>query len=289
MSTVIVALAGAACGLGVLRLRAAYAASPIDAGHARRVAAARLRALDRAHALRIAASLGAGVAALAVLGWPVVSLGVAVATWAGAGLMGAGAGGVRRDERALVEAIAQWTEQLRDTIAGSHGLEQAIVATAAHAPAPLAAPVRRLAAGVAYGRLGAGLRRLADEVAHPTMDFVCAALLAASEHRARELGALLGRLADCARDEGRMRTRVWVGRARTRSAVRIISGVVAAFVLGLLAFHRDYLAVYATWGGQLILCGILAAFVGALVALGRMSHIDVPDRFVRRRAGAVPA
>lgn len=283
MSEALVALAGAACGAGVLRLRASLARAGDDAGEARRVAAARVRALDRAVVVRLATAAAAGLGALVVLGWPVVALGVGVATWLGARLVG---GSGRRDERALVEAIAQWTEQLRDTIAGSHGLEQAIVATAAYAPAPLAVPVRRLAAGVAYGRLGAGLRRLADEVGHPTMDFVCAALVAASEHRAREIAALLGRLAECARDEGRMRTRVWVGRARTRSAVRIISGVVAAFVLGLLVLHRDYLAVYATWGGQLILCGILAAFVGALAALDRMSRIDVPDRFVRRRVMA---
>lgn len=284
MSALLVACAGALCGLGLLRLRVAFAAAGLSSHGARHAAVARLRTLDRAVVLRVAGALGAGVGAFAVLGWPVVALGVAAAVWFGGGLA---AGGSRRDERALVEAIAQWTEQLRDTIAGSHGLEQAIVATAAHAPAPLVVPVRRLAAGVAYGRLGPGLRRLADEVGHPTMDFVCAALFAASEHRARELGALLGRLADCARDEGRMRTRVWVGRARTRSAVRIISGVVAAFVLGLLVFHRAYLAVYATWVGQVILCGILAAFVAALVALDRMSGIDVPDRFVRRRE--VPA
>ena len=283
MSEMLVALAGATCGAGVLRLRASLIRSDVGVGDARRVAAARVRALDRAVVIRLAASVAAGVGALAMLGWPVVALGVGIATWLGGRLVG---GSGRRDERAIVEAIAQWTEQLRDTIAGSHGLEQAIVATSAYAPAPLAVPVRRLAAGVAYGRLAAGLRRLADEVGHPTMDFVCAALLAASEHRARELGALLGRLADCARDEGRMRTRVWVGRARTRSAVRIISGVVGAFVLGLLVLHRDYLAVYGTWGGQLILCGILSTFVGALVALDRMSRIDVPDRFVRRRVAA---
>lgn len=283
MSEVLVALAGATCGAGVLRLRASLTRAGVGVGDARRVAAARVRSLDRAVVIRLAASVAAGVGALALLGWPVVALGVGIATWLGGRLVG---GSGRRDERALVEAIAQWTEQLRDSIAGSHGLEQAIVATSAYAPAPLAVPVRRLAAGVAYGRLGAGLRRLADEVGHPTMDFVCAALLAASEHRARELGALLGRLADCARDEGRMRTRVWVGRARTRSAVRIISGVVGAFVLGLLVLHRDYLAVYGTWGGQLILCGILSTFVGALVALDRMSRIDVPDRFVRRRVAA---
>ena len=41
---------------------------------------------------------------------------------------------LRRDERGLADAIATWTEQLRDTLAGAHGLEQAIVATSNHAP-----------------------------------------------------------------------------------------------------------------------------------------------------------
>ncbi len=190
-----------------------------------------------------------------------------------------------RDEQELVDAIASWTEQLRDTLAGAHGLEQAIIATAQHAPAPLVNAIERLAAFMAYGSLTDGLRRFAEDVDHPTADFVAAALVTATQHQARDIGVLLGHLAQCARDESRMRSRVWVGRSRTRSAVRIISGVISFFVGGLFIFNRDYLQPYESVEGQLILSVILMTFVVAVVMMHAMSQIEVPERFVRRRTG----
>ena len=146
---------------------------------------------------------------------------------------------LRRDERGLADAIATWTEQLRDTLAGAHGLEQAIVATSDHAPVAISVAVRRLSAQIQYGKLSDGLRRFADEVDHPIADFVSAALITATKYQARDIAQLLGHLAQCAREEGRMRTRIWVGRARTRSSVRIISFVVIGFIALLVIFNRD--------------------------------------------------
>lgn len=189
----------------------------------------------------------------------------------------------RRDEQVLVEAIASWTEQLRDTLAGSHGLEQVIIATAPHAPLAIAPAVDRLSVFITYGSLSDGLRRFAEDVDHPTADFVTAALVTASQHQARDIGLLLGHLAQCARDEGRMRTRVWVGRARTRSAVRIITTVVALFVGGLFTFNRKYLEPYSSVSGQLILGVILIGFAFALFMMHNMSRIEAPERFIRKR------
>jgi Flp pilus assembly protein TadB len=186
-----------------------------------------------------------------------------------------------RDEQELVDAIASWTEQLRDTLAGAHGLEQAIIATAQHAPLPIIKAVERLAAFMSYGSLTDGLRRFAEDVDHPT------ALVTATQHQARDIGVLLGHLAQCARDESRMRSRVWVGRSRTRSAVRIITGVITVFVGGLFIFNRDYLQPYESVEGQLILSMILMTFVAAVVMMHAMSQIEVPERFVRRRVKVV--
>jgi Flp pilus assembly protein TadB len=190
---------------------------------------------------------------------------------------------LRRDERGLAEAIATWTEQLRDTLAGAHGLEQAIVATSVHAPLAISSAVSRLSAQIQYGKLSDGLRRFADDVDHPTCDFVSAALITATEYQARDLAQLLSHLAQCARDEGRMRTRIWVGRARTRSSVRIISFVVVGFVGALVVFNRDYLSVYSSFEGQVILSGIFVLFGCALVMLDQFSRIAAPQRFIRRR------
>jgi Flp pilus assembly protein TadB len=190
---------------------------------------------------------------------------------------------LHRDERGLADAIATWTEQLRDTLAGAHGLEQAIVATSAHAPLAIASAVSRLSAQIQYGKLSDGLRRFADDVDHPISDFVSAALITASEHQARDLAQLLGHLAQCSRDEGRMRTRIWVGRARTRSSVRIITFVVVGFVCALVIFNREYLSVYSSFEGQIILSGIFVLFGCSLIMLDQFSRIATPQRFIRRR------
>jgi Flp pilus assembly protein TadB len=192
----------------------------------------------------------------------------------------------RRDDRVLVDAIAVWTEQLRDMLAGSSGLEQTISSTAPHAPAILREPLERLVVSISYSSLPQALHRFAREVNHPTADFVVAALSTAATRQVRELGTLLGHLASCARDEARMHTRIWVGRSRTRSAVKIIGSVVAVFVGGLALLSPDYLVPYRSAEGQVVLSGVVLVFFGALFLMQRLSLIVSPDRFVGRRTGA---
>jgi hypothetical protein len=183
----------------------------------------------------------------------------------------------------MVDAIATWTEQLRDTLAGSHGLEQAIVATSAHAPFTLRQSVKKLASFIGYGSLEDGLRRFGDDINNSTADFVVAALITASQHQARDVGQLLTHIAQCARDESKMRSRVWVGRARTRSAVKIIASVIGAFVAGLFVFNRTYLQPYSSIEGQIVLSCILGVFAFSLSLMQSMAKIIEPERFVRRR------
>jgi len=196
--------------------------------------------------------------------------------------------GKRRDDRTLVDAIAVWTEQLRDMLAGSNGLEQTITTTATHAPTALRKPLERLVVSMSYSPLPQALARFARDVNHPTADFVVAALSTAATRQVRELGALLGHLAACARDEARMHTRIWVGRSRTRSAVKIIASVVIVFVGGLVVLSPEYLAPYRTAEGQLVLSVIVLVFFGALLLMQRLSIIVAPDRFVGRRTEARP-
>ena len=105
-----------------------------------------------------------------------------------------------------IEAIASWTEQLRDTLAAAAGLEQAILATAPIAPdrsasrSPPWPPASTRASGCPTA-----LRAFAAEAADPAADLVAAALLLAAEQQARDLGQLLSSLADSARQHAAMR------------------------------------------------------------------------------------
>jgi Flp pilus assembly protein TadB len=229
----------------------------------------------------VAVGVGAATATYLVTGWVVAALASALAAVVAPRWL---SGGSRhRGEIARVEAIAAWAEQLRDTLAAANGLEHAIAASGPVAPPAIAAPVARLAARVSYEPLPAALRRFADEVDHPTADFVVAGLLVAAEREARDLGPLLGQLAECARAEAQMRARVWAGRARTRTSVRVIAAAVALFAAGLLVLDRSYLTPYDSPGGQVALAVVAGIFGGSLWAMDRMSRIALPDRFLGRR------
>lgn len=272
MIELVAAMAGAVTGLGALVVLGAIRGRASIVGLALRGGSGRPRSV-RAAAVPVAA----GVAWMAT-GWPVLAIAIGAATALAPGLGGRRSSA--RDEVALVEAIATWTEQVRDTLAGARGLEEAVAATNGRAPSEIAPAVQRLVATAPYRGMRTALRRFADDLDHPTADFVVAALSTAVDHEARDLRQLLGRVAQCAREESRMRGRIWVGRARTRSSVRIVAAVVATFVLGLVVLNRAYLEPYSTAAGQAVLAAILVVFAAALSWMGRMARVDVPERFV---------
>lgn len=280
VNVMIVAAIGAAGGLGVLVVVAGVrgvSLRPSSAGGTR-------RSVDRL-LLRCALAVGCGLLVALATRWPVA---VVIAGIGGFTLPTAiAASGRHRRELARIEAIAGWVEQLRDTLSAANGLEHALVSSARVAPAAIAPEVGRLAARSGYEPLPVSLRRFAGELDHPLGDFVVAALIVASEHQARDLAALLGQLAEAARDEARLRQRVWVGRARTRTAVRVIGGVLTAVIAGLLVLDRDYLSPYDSATGQLVLMVIAAMFAGALVAMERLGRIELPERFIAAGGGEV--
>lgn len=187
------------------------------------------------------------------------------------------------DDRELVESLAVWIEQLRDTMAGARGLEQAIAATSETAPTVLRPSVIRLADRLDHESLSVSARGFAEEVDNSLADFVVAVLVTASQQQVRDVGAVLGQLSECCRDEVKMRTRVWVSRARTRSAVRIIVGVLVVFVIGLFALNRTYLEPYGSGTGVVVLMIVIALFMAALFSMNRLSKFEAPPRFVSQR------
>jgi tight adherence protein B len=272
------ALCGAGIGLGLLLVVAGWRGVdlPRPTRHLNR------HRVERAN-LRIGLGVGAGVVVGAATGWPVGAVLAVLAGWGAPGLLG----GARRHQAAVgrIEAIAGWAEMLRDTMAGSAGLEQAIIATAPLAPLPIRGEVAALAIRLEGERLGPALRAFADDVADPTCDLVAAALVLAADHQAQRLGELLGSLAAAARDQATMRLRVEAGRARTRTSVKVIVGATSAMVLALALFNRSYLSPYDTATGQLVLVLVGAVFAVAFAWLARMTRPDVVDRFLTESPG----
>jgi tight adherence protein B len=232
---------------------------------------------------RVAIAVTAGLVAVGATGWPVGGIMAAVATLVVPGILG----GKNARQRAInrTEAIASWTEMIRDSIVAASGLTEAIVATAAVAPAPIASEVRTMVRRLDHQRLPDALVVFGEDLDHPSGDLVVAALVIASRMEAADLSGLLSRLAEATRGEAQMRIRVEVGRTRVRTATKVIVGVVVAAVVFLAIVNRGYLAVYDSPGGQVML-----AIVGCIFALGgwlltRMADIDLPERFTARAGG----
>jgi len=231
-------------------------------------------------ATRFAAVTAAGLFVLAPTGWIVGAVLAGAAAWLLPDILGGKA--TREAAIGRTEAIASWTEMIRDSIVAASGLEEAIVATASVAPPAIASEVRALVHRLNHQRLPDALIAFGHDLHHPSGDLVVAALVIAARMEASDLSSLLSRLAEATRGEARMRIRVEVGRTRVRTATKVIVGVVIAAVLFLAVANRDYLTVYDSPGGQIML-----AVIGGVFALGgwlltRMASIDLPERFTAR-------
>lgn len=229
--------------------------------------------------LRSACAAVAAVLILVMTGWPVGTVLAGVAGFLAPSLLGGKS--TREERRARLEAIATWTEQLRDVMAAASGLEQAIITTAPLAPTAIRPAVMHLSASLEAGTsMRTGLRRFAGQLDDPAGDLVVAALILASEGSPRQLGDLLSRLAATSREEVKMRLRIETGRARTRSSVKVVTAVTIAFSFGLVILNPEYVAAYRSVTGQIVLCGVAACFTGAYWWLARSGRPTTTARFL---------
>ena len=277
MNALIAASVGAGVALGVLLAVAGVSRRQVLPS------ARRLLPDTRSTETGVAWISGAAIAAVVVyvlVGWPVASVLTAGALW---WLPRALAARAQRDVAvARTEAIASWAEMIRDNIAGSAGLEQALIASARVAPTAIGPELRRFAARLDRMTLVDALTRLGAELDHPSADLVVVALVNAARMQARELGPLLGRLADTIRGDVRMRLRVEVGRARIRTSAHIVVATTLVTIGFLFAFSRRLLTAYDSVGGQLWLILVAAVFAAGGALLHRYGHIDMPERFSAR-------
>ncbi|MFI9559109.1 type II secretion system F family protein [Nonomuraea endophytica] len=227
--------------------------------------------------VRLAATIGITVLVGAITRWPVGAALAGLAAWFLPKALGPDREHARQVAR--IEAVAVWAEMLRDTLAASAGLHQAVGSTAAIAPEPIRAEVMELSARLDQGeRLPYALKLLADDLADPTGDLVCGALILAAKRQAGQLGDLLGRLAEASRAHAVMRLRIAAARAQTRSSMRTIMAVTVLMAGGLMLFNRDFLAPYGTAIGQVVLLLVGLVFAASFLLIQRLGRIGEPPR-----------
>ncbi|MFE0514200.1 type II secretion system F family protein [Streptomyces sp. NPDC058964] len=277
---------GVAVGGGLALLMIAVRGLPAKPDHEKQKANERAAELIRFAGQRGSLAAIIGLAVLLLTRWAVAGIAAGVLVFFWDRLFGGAA-----EERAAmrrVEALASWTESLRDTIAGAVGLEQAIPASA-RAAAPILRPhldalVDKLRARTP---LPDALQMLADEIDDASADIIVAALILNARLRGPGLRQVLGALAKSAREEVDMRQRVMAQRASTRRSVQIVVAVSIAFVLGLAVFNRDFVKPYGTAVGQLVLALVCALFALGFWWLRKLSTIETPERFLIRDESSV--
>lgn len=268
-------LAVAACVVGVLGL--VHLARGGSVLPERRTATRRQR--DPAELRRWGLGVAVGLAVLLLTRWPAAGLaaGGLLVLWPR--VFGGGAAG--RRELAKIEAIAVWTESLRDTAAAASGLEQAIPATVQSAPDLIRGPLRDLSARLA-GRvpLPEALTHFAADLDDPAGDMVVAALSLNARQRAGGLQRILTALAASARAELEMRRKVEHERRALRGQAQRIAGLVVGFVVLQAVFARGWVAPYSTPLGQVALSVFIAVFLAAFMRLRSLANADPPARFL---------
>jgi Flp pilus assembly protein TadB len=283
-TTVVAAVAGLGIGAGLLLVIIGWRGR--DPHRPRRVSRPTGRG-DQRLGVRLAVAAGVGVIAGVVTGWVVGAVLAGLACWALPGVLGRDPQHARRVSR--IEAIATWTEMLRDTLAAAAGLEQAILATAPLVPVAIRPEIGEVAARLGHGeRLAPCLRGLAERLADPTGDLVIASLVLACEHQARQLGELLGSLAQAARDQAAMRMRVEAGRARSRTSVRVVVGTTVGFAVAMVGLDRPYLSAYDSATGQVMLLAVGALFAVGFAWLARIAAVPEPTRLLSLSADPGP-
>ena len=179
------------CFRAVVDVVRAAPAAPASADSAAHVLGA---AVGVVAALLVTRSLVLGViAGAAVVLWPLI----------------AGGGKAERAALAKLEALAQWTESLRDLAQKGAGLESVIPRTVDTASDVLVGPLRLMSRRLSVKvPLPEALSLFADEVDDPSADMVVGALALAARQRRGKLSDVLTALSASLRDELEQRTKV---------------------------------------------------------------------------------
>lgn len=270
--TALAALLGAGVAFGLLAVIAGLRRpATID----RRPRMTRFR-LTREQGVRAAVALFAAALVGLLTRWPVGVILAGVAAYA----LPIALGTDRAAARALArtEAVAVWTEMLRDNLAAAAGLEQAILVTAPFAPAAINDEIAELAAAMRLGqRLPVALADLRGRLDDPTGRLVARALIQASTRQSRQLAELLSELANRARARANLRLKIAPGHAKIRTNARVITGFTIAMAVGLIVLNPTFLKPYHSVVGQVVLLVVGGVFTLGFIGIARLSRVGVSE------------
>lgn len=277
MIVLVPALAGALIVGGVIALVVGLTPSEVVQRPPRK---RHLKPLPRQTQWLLAAGAITGLIAFMVTGWAMALLLVPIAF---VGLPALLSSGPAQTRIGRLEAMEEWTRSLAGVLTVGVGLEQALVTTLRSTPAAIAPEVTRLVARLrARWSTEQALRAFADELDDSTGDLVAANLILGARRRGAGLASVLDGLAESVAADVRARRQVEADRAKPRATARWVT-IISASVLVVLAVSGTYVEPYRSPFGQVILVGLLAAYISLLVWMKRMAIGRELPRFLGAR------
>lgn len=269
----IVILAAVAAGVLVQRPRRAGASTGLW-----KKAVDKLAGLSKRSRLTIAVGLVAGVVATLWTGWPLMLVVVPVAVVGVPHLLSA----PKQDQIELLQALDRWVRGMTATMATGKSITDAL-RLSARTPPPLLADhlvllIRRL-----DDRWPApqALLALADDLDSPDADAVLASLVLAAHRGGTGATSTLAALADTIQERLKALREIESERSKPRAVVKQVTIITLVLLSGSLLLARDFFAPYGTPVGQALLAGLIAAYVGSLVMLRKMTLPRERPRILR--------
>lgn len=272
--TSLIALVAASLAAGgVLALATAFTPAPQHR-------APRTRVVDQRHGPVLIASVMVAFVVLVLTGWVVVAAAAAVLVSGWRWLFVVDEAGT---DRAKVEAIAKWLEDVRDVIRRSSvPIEEALELVAENASGVLTDPLSRFVLRRRQGvPLPEALAELADAIEHPTFDAAAAAIMLVVGGGAggARLYDTVDELAEAARNETQRRDEIDRLRRTYQRAMRRLIAIVIAFIAGLIAFAPTIVEPYTGAVGQFWLVIPVLIWGGCLVWMRRLTKYDLGTRY----------
>ncbi len=276
-------LFGALVGVGLFAVVLGSQKRPVREKHARlrqfRSRAARIELSSSTNDTLAMLGLGAVLAfgAWYATGWPVAAL-----IGLTAGVMGPMMWRAPRRRRAFtdeIEAYSQWTEQIRDLVAASGSLFEAVTLTAEQAPLLLRPKVVQMASIARTLGLPAGLDWFAAEMDSPFADRLVLGMKIAWDSGARVSEAFES-TARSMRAEVEMRRRNEVANARAWTQVIAMVGVTVVSVLFMFVFNKPFFDPFGSTIGQATLLAVGVLIFGNIYWVLKLSESGIPVRLL---------
>lgn len=240
-----------------------------------------LGAADRRRALVLLVCLVAGVVLAVVTGWVVAILVLPALGVVLPALLSV----PRPRDVALLEGLDRWVRTLAAALPTGRSVPDAIRVSRRTAAPVISAEVATLVSRLdARWQTEDALRAFADSLDSPDADAVVAALILAARRGTSGASLTLSGLADNLQAQLHGRRTVETERAKPYQIVRQVS-VITLVTLGFFAIiSRGFFTPYSTPMGQLILAGLVLAYLGSLALMRHRARPPERRRLLVREA-----